>query len=155
MCLRGSHCSFVHRCIHFWSGVKATEKVETGYLLGCILTCGAAESIISRREASSRLSETSQGGFFFVFFFFSFSPLRNGRVHSAGVESEDPQRNCSLHSYTWLGRQMVHVKTTAVIAEQRHPLYACVCVSALWKRCRNVLALSRRQQRRHHKTSKR
>lgn len=46
------------------------------------------------------------------------------------VEGEDPQRNCSLHSYPWLGRQMVHVKTTAVIAEQRHPLCACVRVRA-------------------------
>lgn len=44
------------------------------------------------------------------------------------MEGEDAQRNSTLHSSAWLGRQMVHVKTTAVIAEQRHPL--CVCARA-------------------------
>lgn len=55
----------------FRSGVKASEKVETGCLLSCISTCGAAESIISRREASSRLSESWQGLVFFFLFPFA------------------------------------------------------------------------------------
>lgn len=128
----------------FGSGVKATEKVETGYLLSCISTCGAA---VGGRPALVWVKPSRE-----VFF-----PLSQWEGALGRVEGEDPQRNCSLHSYTWLGRQMVHVKTTAVIAEQRHPLCACVRAraTALLERCRSVLALSRRQQRRHHKTSKR
>lgn len=127
----------------FGSGVKATEKVETGYLLSCISTCGAA---VGGRPALVWV-KPSREVFFPPFAMGGCTRQGGGRgsseklfsslLYVAGAADGARQDNGSDS----------RTKTSFVRVRAR--------ATALLERCRSVLALSRRQQRRHHKTSKR